>query len=352
MADKRSRPTRHALLAIVIFGLSVAAGIVSVSTAAFRGDRDSSVSQVKQGRDKPISSVFIPEGSREGLRISDLCFWHNELFVSYRESDRIEVYDAALRLLRRFALRDGAHASITAVAADADALYATDFASDEILFVNPRTGNVKQVFGFLPDGVTRIHPYAVTIHGDMLYVTDVVLHAVLAISAKELPALRELGEVVLRIPQRANDRALRFPTFTHVTADGRLLICDLAAGHIGVYSCSGRFIENFSVPGERMAPMGIGQDTFKIPAFQMRKDSIFDPSGTLDQGRIHVVDASTGCIRVFDPYGVYQGAYAHELVSPSGLAMDAKHERVFVADPGLGGIAVFSITSPPTGGMP
>lgn len=335
------------MVLIFVFCLSAGAGILYLSLTTIGADTLAiPVPQEAAANSIPTEfTFFIPDGTRKGLSANGLCYSNGELFVSYRGSDRIDVYNSKLEPLRHFELLGGSPASISSIAVGPKLLFAADFKGNEILFADQLTGKLAQTFGFLPDGKTRVNPYSVTVQGEMLYVTDVAQHSVLVISTTDFTALRERGEVVLRIPPESDAHAPKFPTFTCVTPDGRLLISDLAGGKISVFSCSGRFITDFEVPGEKIAPMGLVQDDIVTSELQARKDTLFDPSGTLDQGRFHVADAAAGCIRVFDPHGRYLGSYGDTLIAPSGVAVDILNHRIFVADPGLGGIAIFTYSA-------
>ncbi len=339
MADRTSQSNVRTLLLIFTFCISAAAGFYLLSLEELESAQ--TYLNKEESGTSPLLSCFLPDGSRDGLVLSGICFQADELFISYRESNLVDVYNHNLRFLRRLSLNAAPSVSITSIDAGAGMLFLTDFGGKEILFADPSSGELKYSFGFLPDRTGRIDPFSVSYYGDMLYISDVTLQSVIVVAASDYPSLRELGEVVLRIPAIGSNNSLRFPTFTSVTPDGRLLISDLAAGNVGMFSCSGRFIQTFAPPSGEMAPMGVVQDNVPSPDLQARKDTIFDPSGVLGQGRLHVADAKSTCIRVFDPYGKYLGSYGDTLVSPGALAIDIKRGRIFVSDPGLNRIAVF-----------
>lgn len=69
-------------------------------------------------------------------------------------------------------------------------------------------------------------------------------------------------------------------------------------------------------------------------------------------GRVFVADSQRATVLVFDAEGKPEGAFAHERFRrPAGLAYDAARDRLYVADPGAHGVAVFAGDGRPLGWM-
>ena len=265
----------------------------------------------------------------------------DSLWVSYRGLPRLDVYDLSLTRLASVPLTDPEPVLPSAFAVTDSAIYVCDHAKGMIV-VYDREGKYIDSFGTLPDGETRLSPLALTHFGGVLYVADISLRQILALSVTDAPGLTERGELIVTIPGDRG-RGLGFPSAVHVTADGRLLVGDAESGVIRVFTCDGREIYDFdAVPGRaELSPQGIASDDRVDPSLQ--DDSSFDPSGLRAEGRFHVLDSFSGHVHMFNPLGRYVASYPErgDLGRPAGIAIDRTGGRVFVADPPSRRIHVF-----------
>lgn len=266
----------------------------------------------------------------------------DSLWVSYRGLPRLDVYDLSLVRLASIALTDPEPVQPSAFAVTDSAIYVCDHAKGTIVAYD-RSGSYLASFGTLPDGETRLSPLALTHFGGVLYVADMALRQILAVSVADAPGITERGELILTVPGEG-DQALGFPSALHVTADGRLLVGDAEQGVIRVFTCDGREVYGFEpVPGQtELSPQGIATDARRDPTLQ--DDSSFDPSGLREEGRFHVLDSYSGRVHMFNPLGHYVDSYPEpgKLERPAGIAIDRDGGRVFVADPPSRRIHVFA----------
>lgn len=289
-----------------------------------------------------IGLYAIPGG--DDLKPFALALNERKLLVTYLGTDRIDEFSGKLERLRTMHLLPDEKASITGLAVEGDRIYATDFNSGDLLFADYETGKLVQSYGWLPDNKARMKALGVSYYKDNLYVSDVAAGKIRVIGALEYKDAREEGELVLDFPNgKASEFALGYPTWSMITPDGRLLVSDAKSGQIKVFSCSGRSAYLFGNEGLATlhTPMGIAMDSTPSPALQAKKAKSFDPSGINDQGRIHVVDAEMGIVKVFDPLGNYVLTYGHELRQPNGIAIDQKKRLIFISDTKQHAIAVY-----------
>jgi sugar lactone lactonase YvrE len=243
------------------------------------------------------------------------------------------VYDLSLVPLTSITLRGPTPVQPSAFAVTDAAIYVCDHAKGVIVAYD-RSGAYVDSYGTLPNGETRLSPLTLTHFGGVIYVADIALRRILAISVADAPGITERGELILTIPGD-RDQELGFPSAVHVTPDGRLLVGDAESGVIRVFTCDGREMYGFeAVPGQTvLSPQGIARDDRMDPSLQ--DDSSFDPSGLRAAGRFHVLDSSSGRVHVFNPLGRYVTSYPEpgELQRPASIAIDRAGARVFVADP-------------------
>jgi DNA-binding beta-propeller fold protein YncE len=275
------------------------------------------------------------------LQPARLRFFEDTLFVSYAGESRIDLFTPDLDRIKTVNLTDPEPVYPTAFDIADSAIYVTDHAK-HIIVVYGRDGSYIDSFGSLPDGKTALSPFALTYFGGVLYVTDIRLGRVLAVSMVDASDITEKGELILSIPDDST-RTIKMPSAVMVTFDGRLLAGDAGTGEIVVFTCDGRFIYAFdSIEVERpIAPQGFAMDNIIDPSMQ---DSLsFDPSGIRRQGRFHAVDANNAAVHMFNPLGRYVASYPAEktLIKPSDIAIDRKNGIVYIADPGAKQILVY-----------
>ncbi len=270
---------------------------------------------------------------------------HNDkLLVSFLNSDCIQEYSASLELIRTICLLDGESASITGIVVEGDRLYAANYRTGELHFADYTNGKLINSFGLFPDNQTSMKLFGVAYRSDAIYVSDSRTNQILAISAIEVPDLKDEGELLLNFPTaELKDFQLSFPTFLAITPDGRLLVSDVGNKEVKAFTCSGRPAHLFEKDGEAKfaAPMGIAFDNVQSPELIALKDSIFDPSGVYEQGRIHIVDTKLANVKVFNALGKYLLTYGEELEQPNGIAIDQTRRLIFIADTKKNNVAVY-----------
>ncbi len=243
------------------------------------------------------------------------------------------MFDLSLTRLGSVSLTGPEPVQPSAFAVTDSAIYVSDHGKGVVLAYD-RAGGFLDSYGMLPDGETRLSPLALTHFGGVLYVADMTLRRVLAVSVADAPGITERGELILSIPEEPV-RELGFPSAVHVTPDGRLLVGDADSGVIRVFTCDGREMYEFeTIPGQTaLSPQGFASDDRADPSLQ--DDSSFDPSGIRDEGRFHVLDSYNGRVHMFNPVGRYVASYPEpgRLERPSGIAIDRTGGRVFIVDP-------------------
>jgi len=300
---------------------------------------------VQTAFDQPPVFIGMQTIAENGdLKPFALALHDGKLLVSYLSSDRVDEFSDRLKHLRTLHLREKAPASITGLALDGERLYAADFKSGDLLVADYKTGRLLQSFGWLPDRKAQIKALGITLRADNLYVTDVASGQIRVISTTTVDKVREEGELILSFPDRAAKGVqLGYPTWTMVTPDGRLLISDARTREVKAFTCSGRFAHLFDKEGMAAlkTPMGIAMDDLRSPELAAEAKKVFDPSGVREQGRIHVVDAALGRVKVFNALGKYVLTYGGELRQPNGIVIDQKTRLIFVSDAKLRAIAVY-----------
>ena len=255
------------------------------------------------------------------------------LFVSYRDLHRLDVFTLSGELIRQINLvRPEVVYPSSFVVLDSE-LVVVDHARKMIVMYD-RGGAYINSFGLLPDHETSLSPFAVTEYGGVLYVTDLSLRKVLAISNTDAEGITERGEMILSFP---NDPALRlgFPSATYVTIDGRLLVGDAGDGDVEVFTCDGRHVYSFDhlETKRRMAPQAFASDNLADPT--TIDSTTFDPSNIRSMGRVHVVDGNNAQVHMYNPLGAHIASYPTDstLSKPTGIAVELWSRTIYVADP-------------------
>ena len=339
--------SRKTIIGFIGGGVLLGMVIISVSSL-FENDLIAKAAEIPATRfDQP--PVFVGEQS---LASSDdtlsepfgLAIFHENLLVSYVGANRIEEYSPDFSAHREFNPSPEPEASFTGLLVYRDRLYTTNYRTGELYVLNYQDGSLVTAFGMFPDGSTRMKLFGIAQAGDEVYVTDSRTNTILAISTATIPGVKEEGELITSFPSpKQEDFQLSFPSFAVTTPDGRLLVSDVGNREVKVFTCSGRPIQVFE-KGERSmlhAPMGIAMDNLQSPEFKAAADSVFDPSGILDQGRVHVVDSSPGRVKVYDAAGKYVLTYGEELERPNGIAIDQNRRLVFIADAGKRAVMIY-----------
>lgn len=275
------------------------------------------------------------------LQPARLQLFKDTLFVSYLRRSQIDMYTPEFTRIGSIKLTDPEPIFPTSFAVDDSLVMVIDH-SRNLVAIYRRDGSYVTSFGTFPDGSTSLTPFAMACHGGVLYVTDVRVGKVLAISMTDTPGITEQGELILTIP---NDslHALSFPSAVMVTPDGRLLAGDAGTGKINAFTCDGSYVYSFDSlqTPKTFTPQGFALDDMKDPT--LRDTLKFDPSGLPNMGRIHVVDANNAAVHMFNPLGKYIASYSLEgqFQKPSGIAINRTSKRIFIADARAGRIFIF-----------
>lgn len=272
-----------------------------------------------------------------------ITLYQNNLLVSFAGSDRIDEYSENLEQIRSIHPLSNKKASFTGIDAENNQIFIADNLSGNFLVVNYQDGRIMNEFGLLPDNKTKLSCFGVKYYLNNLYLTDNKLNKIFVVSLEKIPDIKDEFELIISFPNDSQQEKLDFPAFVNITSDGRLIVTDVGNKSIKAYTCSGRFAHNFdSINSPPLkAPMGIGFDNLKSQEIISLKDSIFNPTGIFEQGRIHIADAFSSKIFVFNQFGKYLFSYGSELKEPNGIAVDTTRRLIFIADSELIGIAIY-----------
>lgn len=269
---------------------------------------------------------------------------HNKnLLVSFAGSDRIDEYSEYLILIRSIHPLSNEKASFTGIDIAENKIFIADNYSGNLLILNYQDGKILKDFGFLPDRVTKLNCFGVKYYLNNLYISDNKADKIFVVSLESIPDIKDEYELILGFPENSQNENIKFPAFLNITDDGRLIVTDVGNKSIKAFTCNGRFAHEFDLQNTPPlnAPMGIGFDNLKSKEITALSDSIFDPTGIFEQGRIHVADAFSSRILVFNQFGKYLFSYGEELKEPNGIAIDTIRRLIFVADSELVGIAIY-----------
>lgn len=305
------------------------------------------------------SPIFLGSIERD-LKPLSLSFYQNHLYVSYLNSNRVDVFSPKGERLDSVALPSWIRPRAIAVAR-------------EKIFVADKTGEIKifsakgefiDFYSFLPEKQAKISATSVSFNKDQLYVPDSGLPGVLVISAVtfygpvekgEPVLLSQEGELILTIPEKrfrpswvTGEWDLKDPTYALVSPDGRVLVADEALGMVKVYTCTGMYAYPFEKgkKGDKTntlaRPVAIAYDNLANPEYLKEKESV-DPSGIRTHGRVHVVDKAKNKVFVYTTTGNFLFTYGQgTLLSPTSIAVDTKHRLIFIADSGHQRITIWA----------
>jgi hypothetical protein len=281
------------------------------------------------------SKVFVENG--DTLMPARLQIYKDTLFVTYLGRHKIDVFTVDFEKVGSIQLVDPEPIFPTFFTITDSLVIVSDHAKKAVVILN-RKGDFKESFGFLPDGSTRLSPFDspfdLTFYGGVLYLSDIGLSKVLAISMTDAGEITEMGELILQIPS-GSSAIIGFPASLMVTFEGRLFVGDSRNSIIKVFTCDGQYIYDFDrIPSEKpLSPMGFAIDNKIDPS--MQDSSSFDPSGIREMGRIHVVDPNNRTVHMFNPVGKYVSSYEPQemMAKPSDIAIDRKSRKIYIADP-------------------
>jgi len=279
-----------------------------------------------------IASKVITENG-DTLMPARLQVYRDTLFVSYLGQHRIDMFTDQFEKSGSILLVDPEPVFPTYFAITDSLVIVSDHAKKAVVIYD-RQGKFIDSFGFLPDGSTRLSPFDLTFYGGVLYLSDIGLNRILAISLTDAENITEKGELILQIPADSST-VIGFPSSLMVTFEGRLFVGDSRNSIIKVFTCDGQYIYDFDPikTTKPFAPMGFALDNKIDPS--MQDSSSFDPSGIREMGRIHVVDPNNRTVHLFNPVGRYVSSYEPDdrMMKPSDIAIDRKSRKIYIADP-------------------
>jgi sugar lactone lactonase YvrE len=263
------------------------------------------------------------------------------LFVASRGFPWLDLYDFDLKHIGRIDLSRPETVTPSAFAVSDSQIVVCDHTKGVIVLYG-RDGRFIDSFGLLPDNTTRLSPLAMAWFENVVYVADMALKQVLAVSVTGQTDVTERGELILQVPGDKG-KALGLPSAVFVTPDGRLLVGDAGEGRVRVFTCDGQEIYDFDAVADHpnFAPLGFALDDVTDP--ELLAAESFDPSGVRELGRIHVADGG-GSIHMFNPLGEYIDSYPRDesLEGPADVAISPERKRIFVADSKARKVCVFS----------
>jgi len=265
------------------------------------------------------------------------------LLISYKNSGQIDVYDERFKKVRTIDLESNHPLSIDAISASESKLFISDLEIGEIRNYDMQ-GTLLSAWTWLPDQNTRMTPLGIKFHQGILYATDTRLKELLAISVEDITGVKETGELLYAKPLVSKLKNDGIPRDLAVTPDGRIMIADSELGEINVYTCMGDHYYRFSTasgPSKMLAPNSLAFDDIQSPDLLALADSIFDPSMVLYQGRVHVTDARTGRVKIFDNQGKYVLTYGQELGVPEDIAINTEKRLILISDSEKRNVAIY-----------
>jgi hypothetical protein len=288
-----------------------------------------------------IESIVL-EDDGDTLQPVSFQLFKDTIYVNFYKQAKIDLYDLELKKIKTIDLIDPEPVYPTSIAVQDSALYVSDH-SKRMIIIYDRNGKYVNSFGILPDGISQLSPFDIEYFGGVLYVTDIVLRKILAVSMVTYENVTEIGELILTIPSDSLE-TIGMPSSIMITHDGRLLAGDAKNGNIDVFTCTGEKIYTFeSIELEnKFAPQGFSMDNLIDPSLQ--DTSSFDPSGIREMGRFHVADPNNKTVHMFNPVGKYVGSYDDnpEFQKPSDVLVINKLNRIYVADPQAKRIFVYN----------
>jgi len=276
---------------------------------------------------------FLPAGS--SLRPYCMALTDTSLVVASIGSSRLFVLDDDFEVETTIDLQTPQASLIGGIALDETAIYVADFGAGE-LGVYDWQGKRIDFYALMPDGKRSIRPYNLSLFDGILYVTDPTQRTLHVITAQYRGERNQRGELLFSIDMGDSSRVpLQYPSSTFVTPDGRLLVSDMAGGQVHAFTCSGRYGYPFAVDKNKVvqSPHMIAMDHLANPELVALDKTMFDPSGILCEGRIHVVDREAGEIAVYDPRGKPVLRYGSDhLHIPNGIVIDQRRRAIIIAD--------------------
>ena len=182
-------------------------------------------------------------------------------------------------------------------------MFVINYSGNCIQVMNKQQGNVLRTIGSGGSGNLQFStPHDITIHGEMVYVTDYSNSRVqkFTTSGKFISTFGSYG---------SGDGQLNYPRGLCIDPDGKIYVSESSSNRISVFNADESFDRH--ITGNLSGPWGLA----------------FDPSGNL-----HVANNGSGNIVVYTSEGKYSKTYGQGSVrSPAGIAIDCEG-YVFVSE--------------------
>ncbi len=270
--------------------------------------------------------------------------FRDTLYISYLNKPAIDIYDLNLNFISSIPLTHLDSVYPTSFYVEDSFIVVTEYNKNRVILYT-RDGKVINSFDTMPDNVTKLFPYDVTVNRGVAYITDIRQRSVLAVSLVNAENITELGELILTIPKDTAHK-IQFPSAVTVTNDGRLYVANAGMGTIDVFTCDGNYAYQFDSVStvSKLRIKAFAYDNMIDLKLLEEDKTSFDPSGIRSQGRLHALDAENQQIHIFNPIGKYINSYPKDslFLNPSGIAVDIIQRQIYVTDSKASKIFVFA----------
>ncbi len=235
------------------------------------------------------------------------------LYVSYFDSDRVDILNMSGEKIGGFnaTLKPGTGIP-QGMGLIGQRLLVADYYHRALVFFSPQ-GEYIESYAKLPN-LEEFVPVGVAVYNRVFYVTNQQTRGWMAVG--------DDGQLINVTKGTQEKDSLRFPYGIAVTADGRVIVTDPAAGKIKVYVCAGWYI--YDLPTREVglkSPQGIAIDGFN---------------------RIHIVDNGSNQVFVYDIKGYFLFKYGRDLLSPANISIDRESGLIFITNTGKSCITVWA----------
>lgn len=250
--------------------------------------------------------------TRQGAKPAWVYWSEGKLFVSYYDSDVIDICSPEGKLLKSFVgtvnKGEGAPQGMGMVSGR---LFVADYTNKALEVFGPQ-GDFQEAFNKKPNQ-EEIIPVGVAVYNRVVYVTDK--------KTKGWMAIGDDGEFISVAGGTSEKDTMEFPYGIVVSSDGRVVVTDPVLGKIKAFSCRGAFAYDFV--GSELGlknPEGISMDGL---------------------GRFQVVDNGSNQIFVYSNTGYLLFRYGDGLDRPSTITVDEIARHIYVANTEKNEIVVY-----------
>ena len=253
--------------------------------------------------------------------------YQDKLYVSYNQLNIIDIFDYQGKRLEMFVPYQQRPINIVALEVDRQGnVYLIDTKNKTTMVFDQ---NNSFLYLFPPNNIKPSSegyvelPISITIQNTFIFITDM--------EDKSVKMYSLTGEYLMSIKGSGKGEAQAWtPVAVDQTKDGRLIVSDIMAKNIAVFSCDGKFAHIFND----------AEGSLKLSApVAMAIDSL---------GRIHVVDNDKTLVFVYDNYGRFLFTYGESDTSeaviqgPRSIAIDKIRDLIFIANSMSKNISVWS----------